>query len=247
VPDNLQALLVDRIDRLDEEARQTLQVAAVIGRSFYFRVLQRIADISEHLDSELEALQRAEMIRESSRLPELEYVFRHSLTQEAAYNTILLRHCREFHRQVGDALESLFPDRLEELAPMLAHHFIEAQLPEPALKYYTQAADGACRLFANSEAIGHFTQALELAQQIDVDGEALVHLYRNRGRALELNNQRVVIGGFDGARHRAGNADPMVQPCEKAKDDCSRALELAMRLGDREQRPRPIGISCWCR
>lgn len=253
VPDNLQALLVARIDRLDEEARQTLQVAAVIGRSFHFRVLQHIADISEHLDDELEALQRAEMIRESARLPELEYMFRHSLTQEAAYNTILLRNRREFHKQVGEAIESLFSDRVEELAPMLAYHFMEAQLPEAALKYYTQAADVALRLFANSEAIGHYTLALELAQQIDVSGEAVVHLYRNRGRALELNNQYdQAMANYDEMEKLGEEAgqqglllaaltargtvyatqNPWFNP-EKAKDDCSRALELATQLGDR--------------
>ncbi|PZC48906.1 MAG: putative ATPase/Adenylate cyclase, class 3 [Chloroflexi bacterium] len=253
VPDNLQALLVARIDRLDEEARQTLQVAAVIGRSFYFRVLQRIADISENLDSELEALQRAEMIRESARLPELEYVFRHSLTQEAAYNTILLRHRREFHRQVGEAIESLFPDRLEELAPMLAHHFMEAQLPEPALKYYTQAADGAFRLFANSEAISHYTQALELAHQIDVGGEALIHLYRNRGRAMELNNQydeavanydemeslgkererqELLLAALTARGTVYATQNPNFSP-ERAEADCAQALQIATELGDR--------------
>ena len=90
LPDNLQALLVARIDRLDEAVRRTVQLASVIGRSFYYRLLMRIADLGESLDRHLTRLQSAELVFEAARLPELEYAFRHSLTQEAAYSTILL-------------------------------------------------------------------------------------------------------------------------------------------------------------
>jgi len=103
MPANLQALLTSRIDRLAEDARRTLQLGSVIGRSFYHRVLKLISDSSISLDTHLSTLQRAELIREAGRLPELEYIFRHDLTREAAYNSILLRERRDYHRRVGEA------------------------------------------------------------------------------------------------------------------------------------------------
>ena len=142
LPDNLQALLVARIDRLEEAARRTVQLASVIGRFFYYRLLKRIADLGESLDSHLARLQSAELVFEAARLPELEYAFRHSLTQEAAYSTILLRR-REFHRSVAEAIEALFHDRTDELAPRLAHHFAEARVADKALRYYTLSGDAA--------------------------------------------------------------------------------------------------------
>ena len=137
IPDNLQALLTSRIDRLEEEARRTLQLAAVIGRSFYQRILKFVSDAAIALDRQLSTLQRVELIREAARVPELEYMFRHELTRDAAYNSILRRRRREFHLNVGEAIETLFPDRLEEQAHRLAHHFSEARDDERALKYST--------------------------------------------------------------------------------------------------------------
>ncbi len=123
IPDNLQALLASRIDRLDTEARQTLQLASVIGRTFYSRVLDSIAETAVELDRQLNTLQRVDLIREAARVPELEYMFRHELIRDAAYSSILRRRRREFHSRVGKAIEELFPDRLEEEAHRLAYHF----------------------------------------------------------------------------------------------------------------------------
>ena len=167
IPENLQALLTSRIDRLEEDARHTLQLGSVIGRSFYHRVLKLISASSIALDKQLSTLQRAELIREAGRVPELEYIFRHDLTREAAYSSILLRERREFHRRIGEAVEELFSDRLEEQSHLLAHHFYQAGDNGRALKYSTIAGDVAAGLYANDEAITHYTQAIELARGED--------------------------------------------------------------------------------
>jgi len=167
IPENLQALLTSRIDRLEEDARRTLQLSSVIGRSFYYRVLKLISDSSIPLDPQLSTLQRAELIREAARLPELQYIFRHDLTREAAYNSILLRERREFHRRVGEAVEELFNDRLEEQSHLLAHHFYQAGDDERAMKYSAMAGDVAARLYANAEATTHYTRAIEIARQVN--------------------------------------------------------------------------------
>ena len=188
VPDSLQSLLTARIDRLEEEVRQTLQLAAVIGRRFFHRVLALVAEAAEQLDQQVLVLQRAELILEAARQPEMEYVFRHSMTQEAAYNTILLRRRREFHRRVGEAIETLFGERLEEFYPVLAHHFHRAGDPR-ALHYFTLAGDTAFGLYAIAEALTHYSHALELASTANDSRPAqLQHLYLRRGRCLELRN-----------------------------------------------------------
>ncbi|MFN2189402.1 MAG: ATP-binding protein [Candidatus Promineifilaceae bacterium] len=187
IPDNLQALLTARIDNLSEETRQTLQVASVIGRSFLRRVLQMIKEVSDQFDSNIQTLLRQELIRESARVPEIEYRFSNPLTQEAAYRTILLRRRRQFHLEVGEVMESLFAEHLEEQAPQLAFHFKEAQEYERAVKYFRKAGDMAYRLFANEEAVTHYGDALQMARlsKTPIDTDDLVYLYMKRGRALE--------------------------------------------------------------
>lgn len=189
IPDSLQALLIARIDRLEEESRRILQLAAVIGRSFYYRVLQAISDAHAELDRQLNNLQRVELIRELTRHPELEYMFRHELTRDAAYQSILHRRRRQFHLQVAEAIESLYPERLEEEAHRLAYHFREARDYERALKYTRIAGDAAARLYANTEAEGHFRRAIELARRGGAPLEQLAYLYTRRGRILEILGQ----------------------------------------------------------
>jgi len=193
IPENLQALLTSRIDRLTEDARRTLQLSSVIGRSFYHRVLKLISDSSIPLDRQLSTLQRAELIREAARVPELEYIFQHNLTREAAYNSMLLRERREFHRRVGEAVEELFNDRLEEHSHLLAYHFYEAGDDERAFKYCMMAGDEAARLYAHHEANSHYTRAIELIERVEASPERRISLYVSRGRTLEL------IGEFDQA------------------------------------------------
>jgi class 3 adenylate cyclase/tetratricopeptide (TPR) repeat protein len=189
IPDTLQALLLARIDRLEKEARRTLQLASVIGRSFYYRVLQAIADMQHNLDKQLLELQRAELIREGARWPELEYMFRHELTRDAAYNSILRRQRRLYHRTVGETIENLFPDRLEEEAHRLAYHFEQALEAPKALKYYRLAGDKAARLYANQEAADHYRGAISFARRLDAPGEELVYLYTRMGRTMELTQR----------------------------------------------------------
>ncbi len=189
IPDNLQALLAARIDRLDETAKHVLQLASVIGRSFYHQVLEIISDAADELDYELNNLQRLDLILENAREPYIEYSFRQAMTQETAYNTILLKHRREFHKRVGEALLQLYPDRVEEYASVLGHHFFQAQDPR-ALMYFQLEGDSAFRLYANTEAINYYSKAIEAAmwgENLDLD--QLVYLYKRRGRAYELNSQ----------------------------------------------------------
>jgi len=191
IPDNVQALLTARMDRLETEAREVLQLASVIGRSFYFRVLRQVCDTETALDQQLAVLQRVQMIMEAARIPELEYAFRHALTQETAYRSILRRQRRKFHHEVGEAIEELFSEDLDEYAPVLAHHFEQAEDDIRAMRYYTLAGDEAFDLFATAEAIEHYACAFDIAQRRAESGEAsatqdLEHIVTRLGRAYEL-------------------------------------------------------------
>lgn len=184
IPDTLQALLMARIDRLDQETRAVLQLAAVIGRSFYYRVLKEISDSALTVDKHLHSLERVELLRQAARLPELEYIFKHELARDAAYGTILQRRRRELHRQVGEAIERLFPERLEENAHRLGQHFALAGEHERALRYYTMAGEAAAGLFANAEAARHYARACEAAGRIGLAGQELERL-RSRQASLQ--------------------------------------------------------------
>ena len=170
IPDNLQALLSSRLDRLEEATRGTLQVASVIGRSFYRRVLQAVDEASSELDHHLGTLIRLDMIREAARLPEVEYAFRNPLTQEAVYKTILLKRRRAFHRRVGEAIEALYPDRMEGLFGVLAYHFAQAGENEKAIPYHRQAARQSVSVYAYDEAVHNLRAALELVPPSDLAG-----------------------------------------------------------------------------
>ncbi|HJW91524.1 MAG TPA: adenylate/guanylate cyclase domain-containing protein [Anaerolineales bacterium] len=194
LPDNLQSLLAARIDRLEDGTRGTLQAAAVIGRFFYHRVLQAIDEADNELDKRLTTLVRLDMIREAARLPELEYVFRNPLTQEAVYRTILLKRRRAFHRKVGDAMEALYPDRLEGLYGLLAHHFSLAGERAKAIDYYRKASQQAVSLFAYEDAVRNLEAALALVEPRGSSASRLVllealadvyRLLRDWGRAIE--------------------------------------------------------------
>ncbi len=189
IPDNLHALLTARIDRLEDTAKRILQMASVIGRSFYHQVLEFISGTNGELDQELNSLQRLGLILEAAREPTLEYAFRQALTQETAYNTILLKHRREFHRRVGEALLQLYPEQSDEFATVLGHHFYEAQ-DQRALDYLKKAGDAAFRLYANHEAVTFYSKAIEVilwSPEPNVD--LLADLFGSRGRTLELNSQ----------------------------------------------------------
>ena len=253
IPDNLQALLIARIDRLEESTRHVLQLAAVIGRSFYYRVLQAIADAYAELDRQLSTLQRVELIRELARHPELEYMFLHELTRDAAYQSILHRRRRQFHLQVAEAIESLYAEKLEEEAHRLEYHFEEAREFTRALRYARLAGDYAARLDANTEAESHYRRAIELAHRSRSPDEELAYLYTRRGRALEKSVQfDAAIAAYQELEHLGQERDnpalvlaalipqatiyaiPTVKnDPQKSQALIDRALPLARQLDDR--------------
>jgi len=185
IPTTLQALITARLDTLDDATRRTLQLASVIGRSFPEPVLRAVTAGGDDLDQHLRTLERAGLITETARIPQREYAFHHSLTQESTYGTILLRTRRALHRQVGEVFEELYSDRIEEFASLLARHFQEAGDDDRTLRSATLAGDHAAKLYANADAVTHYTNAIDAARRLERSEEQL-RLFPSRGRAFEL-------------------------------------------------------------
>jgi tetratricopeptide (TPR) repeat protein len=187
IPDNLNGLLTARIDRLPAETRMTLQYAAVIGRTFDQPVLASAIESNGHLQDHLSTLQRHELIREVRRLPEVQYMFTHELTRDAAYSTLLRRQRRRFHRKVGETLEALYGERLEEFAGRLGYHFQQSGQRDKARNYYDRAGDHAASLYANDEAIEYYRREVELVPEGEVGSESWTRLLQKLGRVHEMS------------------------------------------------------------
>ena len=141
------------------------------------------------LDRQLRALEHSELIGVAAYDPDLTYLFRHALVQDAAYSSLVKSDRRALHHAVAAVLEELFPSRLDELAPLLAAHYAEADDATRALHYYRQAGDRAMRLYANAEAAQHYGRALALADEVETSAAERQHLFQQRGRALELSGR----------------------------------------------------------
>jgi class 3 adenylate cyclase/tetratricopeptide (TPR) repeat protein len=161
VPPTVQAVLAARIDRLPPEEKRLLQTAAVIGTEVPFSPLQAIAEASEAaLHRGLAHLQTAEFLYEVRLFPERVYTFKHALTHEVAYGSLLQEQRRMLHARIVEALEELTGEQLDEQAERLAHHALRGEVWEKALVYFRQAGEKALAQSAYREAVGYFEQAL---------------------------------------------------------------------------------------
>lgn len=160
VPNTLEGVLQARLDRLPVEAKWLAQQAAVIGRNFLYRVLVCIGDSSAGIDAELSYLERQELIREQARDPEIEYIFKHALTQDVAYHSLLAPRRKELHHRTGRALEELFAERLGEFSGLIAFHYLRGEVWDKAVAYLLRAGDDALGLYAHAEARQHYAAAL---------------------------------------------------------------------------------------
>jgi predicted ATPase/class 3 adenylate cyclase len=177
IPDTLREVLSARIDRLQPDDKSVLQKAAVIGRIFGAAVLARLRQATSSgaggLAEALRELERREFILsnetealETGRLPDDEFIFKHAVTHEVAYESLLVSVRKQLHALTGRTLEQLFPDRLHELAPVLAHHFECAEVMDRAVLYLQRAAERAKATFANEEAISYYQSAARAHAQL---------------------------------------------------------------------------------
>ena len=160
VPDTVQDVIAARIDRLEEPQKRTVQTASVIGREFALGLLRRVSDVHAQLEACLSDLKRIELIYEKVAPGDPEYVFRHALTQDVAYASLLQAERRRLHAQIGAALEETYAGRLEERAEELLHHFTRGEVWEKVAHYAREAGDRASALFVDARAVELYDAAL---------------------------------------------------------------------------------------
>ncbi len=212
IPSSIHGLLLARIDRLPDEARQTLRVASVIGRQFATRALSGVVEMigaGANLGERLGLLEGAGLIELAAVDPELEYRFHHVLIQEAAYDSILKQERRHLHLAVADVLERMYPERIEELHGVLAMHLEQAGEDERAVDHYIAAAAKARRRFANHEAEGFYARAAVLLGESQDVNEA------TRRRRAQVGLERVDVGmNFTPADEQLRQLDPIGRDAE---------------------------------
>ena len=160
IPSSLQDALMARLDRLSG-AKQVAQTAAIIGREFSYELLRAVTSISEgELRGALRRLAESELIFQRGDPPQARYTFKHALVQDAAYQSLLKANRSVQHRRVAEALEQQFPETVEKQPEILAYHYTEAGLAEPAIAYWRKAGQRATKRAANIEAIDHLRHGL---------------------------------------------------------------------------------------
>ena len=224
VPDTVQDVLTARIERLEEPLRAVLQVAAVIGREFSRRVLDRVIETPERTEPLLGELKTLDLVHEKTRYPELTYVFKHALTQEVAYASMSAARRRTLHGRIAAALEAVHADRLAEHAGALAHHASRAEDWPKALGYLLRAADRAARAFAPREALALYDEALEAAGRQPGGGD--------RDTAMVIHQAKAALYFLvsDFARSRA---------------EAERLGVLAREAGDRAREGAALAAIAW--
>jgi DNA-binding NtrC family response regulator/tetratricopeptide (TPR) repeat protein len=251
VPESVEAVLIARIDLLPEEPKSLLQAASVLGRDVPVSLLEAIVPPVPAFKEHLRELHRLEYLHERSAGVQTLYRFKHALTQEVAYSSVLPDQRRALHARIVGAIESRHAQRISEYTEQLAHHAVRGQLWRKALGYLRQTAAVAVAKSAVHEAVASFDQALEVLTHlsdeqstidaIDVRLEAFwtIHVIADYRRCLDLSTEAADLAERLGERQRLGRA--LSQRCGMLRvmgrnDDAiapgRRALEIAAETGD---------------
>jgi class 3 adenylate cyclase/tetratricopeptide (TPR) repeat protein len=252
VPDSIQAVLAARIDRLPDEAKRLLQAGAVIGREFSPRLLTLMWDGVHSPEESLHDLRRHEFLYERAVGDETLYVFKHALTQEVAYESILGPRRRALHVAVGQALETVYSDRLEEAYARLAYHYSRAADAERSVEYLARFAETAARVYSHAEAATALQEALFHADRLPeardrkrlelvlAQAESL-HFLGRRQEAVEVllthreRLEQLADAALAGPYYfRLGFTYSFLGNREQAKLSLTRAFSAATEAGDED-------------
>jgi tetratricopeptide (TPR) repeat protein len=262
-------VLAARIDRLPAEDKRLLQTAAVIGTDVPFTLLQAIADLPEAaLYRSLAHLQAAEFLYETRLFPEQEYTFKHALTHEVAYGSLLLERRRVPHARIVEALEALAPEWVGEQVERLAHHALRGEVWDKAVTYCQQVGTRAHDRAAFREAVAAFEQALQALEHLPQSGDTRVlaidlclavdHPLRALGeyerRLALLSEARALARALDDRAWLGRVLAEMARMLRMTGDNDGaiaagqQALELATEIGEsalQEQASHTLGQAYW--
>lgn len=218
IPETVQGVLASRIDRLGAKEKELLQTMAVIGKEFPFGLLRRVAgQAEEQLYGLISHLQNAEFIYEQPALPEPEYTFKHGLTQEVAYNSLLIDRRKELHESAAQAVEELYRDSLDEHYGELARHYSRTDNAMKAVEYLRLAGQQALERSAFGEALTQLSEGINLTKGLAESGQ---RMRQELLLQMSLASASVAVKGFAAA---------------ESKDAYLRASELCNEVGDPSQ------------
>jgi class 3 adenylate cyclase/predicted ATPase len=207
IPDSLQALLMERVDRLGS-AKEIVQTGAAIGREFTYELLQATVEVPDsELRNALDLFVASGLVLQEGEIPLATYYFKHALVQDAAYSTLPRKPRRVLHARIAKTLESRFPERVNREPELLAYHYEQAGLTGPAVDYWHRAARRDAERSANIEALNHFNRALDLLKELPQSPE------RN---ALEL--ELLLARGAPLLSVKGYASDEMEQNYRRARD-----------------------------
>jgi class 3 adenylate cyclase/tetratricopeptide (TPR) repeat protein len=256
LPSRVEAVIEERVKRLDDNLKEVLSIASVEGEEFTVQVISQVQNVKEiniqrKLSQQLEKIHNlvfeGDEVKVNGKVLS-HFRFRHQLYQHYLYNDLSAGERRLLHEDIGIAMEKIYEGKLDEMAVQLAHHFHAADVYDRAFHYYSLAGKRATRLYANGEAIAHYTQAIELAEMVSSDEVTLAELHRGRGLASET------LGNFKQARSDHTTAFQIAQEAgehlvewrsltdlgklwrsrdyDEARDYFDSALELARQVDD---------------
>jgi class 3 adenylate cyclase/tetratricopeptide (TPR) repeat protein len=252
VPDSIQGVLMARLDRLSEAARRLLQIASVLGRECPLRLMEALWEGPEALAPLLQELQRREFLYEHTGSGEPVYAFKHVLTQEVAYDSLLPARRQTLHAAVGHTLERLYADRHEAIYDRLAYHYARTAEADKAVTYLTRFAAQATRAYAHEAAATALQEALRHVERLPVAardhrrlevvlslaqafsflgrfGESLELLLQHQKQLAQLQDS-VLAGPY---YFRLGRTYSLLGDQARAAQHTRRALDAATRCGDK--------------
>jgi predicted ATPase len=255
IPATVQDVIMARVDSLPEGIKRLLQTASAVGREFSYDLIKRVTEIpQEELLSHMSVLKDSELLYERGIYPQSTYLFKHALTQEVAYNSLLLKRRKEIHEKIGEAIEALYPDRLEEHYELLAYHYASSANTDKAVEYLDLANQKAIRVNAMEEAKTYFDEAMALLDTMPETEEnqqrrisLLVNqtevflllfktpeyydlLTRYEPMAIELGNQALLGALYS----RVGNCEFVFGHFDQGIKTSTKAAELCEAAGNAE-------------
>lgn len=220
IPNTVQSVIAARLDKLEQDVRDVLQMASVIGRNFYGRILERLCQLdSLMLTVHLATLEDYEYISEHKKKPESEYTFRHPFFQEVTYNSLLKSKRKELHRKVGELIEHIYHDRLDELTELLAHQYSNSNDSEKAVEWLSKAGKKAQDRYANDEAIKYFQQLVSIIKDEQLKGKEteLCQAYEMLGDIYSLKAEYELAVDYYDEVYNSDGSDKITKSISKRK------------------------------
>ncbi|PQP35460.1 guanylate cyclase [Desulfobacteraceae bacterium SEEP-SAG9] len=252
IPSSVQGVLAARMDRLSEDLKRTMQVASVIGRDFAYKILRSIMQLGDELRTHLTSLVGIEVLYEKALYPELEYIFKHALTQEVAYESLLKQRRREIHGRIARAIEELYADRLEQHYELLAYHWELSDSPDRSIEYLVLAGEKSYRSQAAHTAVDFYTRALTRIEKSDRPADPDLMMRLREGLAASLHSMGKIEESFENFQEairlaRESEDQPKLLRFlsgipyliynttlkDKMPHICEQGLKLARNLGDK--------------